>query len=112
MKNHVPTNSQHVFEPELEVLDTTTVKEFKRQLGEHLAAGRTLVLDLNRIQFIDSSGLGAILSASRKLNETGGELKVCSLTPSVRVLFELVRLHRVFDVLNSREEALGVTVQA
>ena len=102
----------HVFEPDLEVLDTTTVKEFKRQLAENTAPGRRLVLDLGRVQFVDSSGLGAILSASRRLAETGGDLKICSLTPAVRVLFELVRMHRVFDVLNSREEALSAFARA
>ena len=106
------TPTPHVFEPELEVLDTTTVKEFKRQLAENVAPGRRLVLDMGRVQFVDSSGLGAILSASRKLAETGGDLKICGLTPAVRVLFELVRMHRVFDVLNSREEALGALARA
>jgi anti-sigma B factor antagonist len=70
------------------------------------------VLDLGKVQFVDSSGLGAILSASRQLLETGGDLKICSLTPPVRVLFELVRMHRVFDVLNDREEAVGAFARA
>ena len=112
MNSAETTLTPHVFEPELEVLDTTTVKEFKRQLAENAAPGRRLVLDLGRVQFVDSSGLGAILSASRRLAETGGDLKICGLTPAVRVLFELVRMHRVFDVLNSREEALGAFARA
>ena len=110
--NPTTQSSAHVFEPEIEVLDQTTVKEFRRELAEHVAPGRQLVLDLGKVQFVDSSGLGAILSASRQLLETGGDLKICSLTPPVRVLFELVRMHRVFDVLNDREEALGAFAQA
>jgi anti-sigma B factor antagonist len=39
------------------------------------------------------------------VHASGGELKLCAMSKSLRALFELVRMHRVFDIYNSREEA-------
>jgi len=96
-----------VHEVSLEAVDHTTVKEFKATIGALAASGARLVLDMGQVRFMDSSGLGALLSTLRSLSATGGDLKICNLTPAVRVLFELVRVHRVFDVLESREEAIA-----
>lgn len=96
-----------VLEVELEAVDGTTVKEFKSQLAAAAAPGTRLVLDLRRVKFMDSSGLGALLSTLRALAASGGDLKLCGLTPGVRVLFELVRVHRVFDVLETRDDAIS-----
>ena len=96
-----------VFEVPLEALDHTSVKQFKHQIGELAVPGAHLVLDMGRVKFMDSSGLGALLSTLRALAASGGDLKVCALTPAVRVLFELVRVHRVFDVLETSEDAIA-----
>lgn len=64
------------------------------------------VLDMSQLQFVDSSGLGAILSCLRELNKRDGDLSLCGLTKPVRTLFELVRMHRVFEIFNTREEAI------
>jgi len=64
------------------------------------------VLDLSKIEFIDSTGLGALVSCLRQAHSTGGEIKLVGLTKSARALFELVRMHRVFEVFNSSAEAI------
>lgn len=87
-------------------LDANNAKEFKRNMSFSLAERSKVVFDLSRLQFVDSSGLGAILSCLRQLNASGGDLKLCGMTKPVRVLFELVRMHRVFDIYNSKEEAV------
>ena len=66
-----------------------------------------LVFDRSALQFVDSSGLGAILSSLRQLNSTGGDLKLCGMTMPVRTLVELVWMHRIFDIHNTREEAVN-----
>jgi anti-sigma B factor antagonist len=58
-----------------------------------------------KVKFVDSSGLGALLSCLRQVNAEGGDLKICGLTKQVRVIFELVRMHRIFEMFNTREEA-------
>ena len=71
-----------------------------------LEAHAQIVFDLSRLAFVDSSGLGAFLSCLRHVHAKGGDLKLCSLLPPVRTLFELVRMHKIFDIFNNRDEAL------
>lgn len=89
-----------------EHLDASNIKEFKRDIASLTEANAKVVMDLSRVQFVDSSGCGAILSYLRQLKAVGGDLKLCSITKPVRALFELVRFHRVLDILNTREEAV------
>ncbi|MEP7338956.1 MAG: anti-sigma factor antagonist [Acidobacteriota bacterium] len=89
-----------------ENLDAGNVKEFKRDILPALDGQSKVILDMSELKFVDSSGLGAILSCLRQLNASGGELKLCRMLKPVRALFELVRMHRIFDLYNTREEAL------
>lgn len=89
-----------------EYLDARNAKEFKREIEPVLEANTKVVFDLSQLRFVDSSGLGAILSCLRQLNNSGGDLKLCGMSKSVRTLFELVRMHRIFEIFNSREEAV------
>jgi len=85
-------------------IDGSNSPDFKR-----LVAGvieRKVILDLSRVQLIDSSGCGAIISYLRLLKSSGGDLKLCSVTRTVRALFELVRMHKMFDIFNTRDEAV------
>jgi anti-sigma B factor antagonist len=65
-----------------------------------------VVLDLSQVRFVDSSGLGSILSCLRQMNAKGGELNLCGITKQVRALFDLVRMHRIFDIYDTRDEAV------
>jgi anti-sigma B factor antagonist len=87
-------------------LDAGNAGEFKRDIAPLLEAHAKLVLDLSRVRFVDSSGLGAFISCLRKLNAKGGDLKLCGMSKQVRAVFELVRMHRVFDICETREEAV------
>jgi anti-sigma B factor antagonist len=89
----------------VEELDASNVGEFKRDVGPVLDAHSKLVLDLSRLRFVDSSGLGAFISCLRKLNAKGGDLKLCGMSKQVRAVFELVRMHRVFDIVGTTEDA-------
>jgi anti-sigma B factor antagonist len=90
----------------VEELDASNAGEFKREIGSVLDANARLVLDLGSVRFVDSSGLGAFISCLRKLNAKGGDLKLCCMSKPVRAVFELVRMHRVFDILPTREDAV------
>ena len=87
-------------------LDASNAGEFKRDIAPLLEANAKLVLDLSRLRFVDSSGLGAFISCLRKLNAKGGDLKLCGMSKQVRAVFELVRMHRVFDILVTKEDAV------
>ena len=90
----------------LEDLDASNAAEFKRDMAPVIDANAKLVLDLSRLRFVDSSGLGAFISCLRKLNAKGGDLKLCGMSKQVRAVFELVRMHKVFDILGSTEDAV------
>ena len=90
----------------VEELDASNAAEFKHDMAPVLEAHANLVLDLSRLRFVDSSGLGAFISCLRKLNARGGDLKLSGLSKQVRAVFELVRMHRVFDIFATRQEAV------
>jgi anti-sigma B factor antagonist len=90
----------------VEELDAGNAGEFKRDMAPLLEANTQMVLDMGRLCFVDSSGLGAFISCLRKLNAKGGELKLAGMSTQVRTVFELVRMHRVFDILGTKEEAV------
>jgi anti-sigma B factor antagonist len=87
-------------------LDASNSADFKRDIGPVLQANTKLVLDLGQLRFVDSSGLGAMLSCLRQLSGKNGDLKLCGMSKQVRALFELVRMHRIFDIYGTREEAV------
>jgi anti-sigma B factor antagonist len=90
----------------VEELDASNSGEFKRDIAPILESHAKLVLDLSRLRFVDSSGLGAMLSCLRQLSAKGGDLKLSGMSRQVRALFELVRMHRIFDIYSTREEAV------
>jgi anti-sigma B factor antagonist len=90
----------------VEELDASNVGDFKRDMAPVLEAHTKLVFDLHRLHFTDSSGLGAFLSCLRHVNARGGDVKLCGMSPQVRAVFELVRLHRIFDIYSTPEEAV------
>lgn len=106
MINNVRTsNGWTVLAIQSETVDSSNVARFKAGTAPFLARGARIILDLGAVEFMDSSALGALLTTTRALESTGGAIRLVSLTPPVRTLFELVRLHRVFDIMNDATEA-------
>ncbi len=89
-----------------EHLDASAAEEFKRDMQAVVDASRKVVFDMSPLQFVDSAGLGAILSCMRRLNAANGDLKLCGLTKPVRAVFEISRMHRIFDIFPTRVEAI------
>ena len=87
-------------------LDAANTAEFKRDMAPVLDAHAKVVLDLTRLRFIDSSGLGVLVSGYKNAATHQGSIKLCSLQTQVKSMFELTRLHRVFDIYQTMDEAL------
>ena len=87
-------------------LDAGNAADFKAAAVPLAEGNAKLVFDLARLEFIDSSGLGAFISCLRKVNERGGDLRLCGMSKHVRSVFELVRMHRIFEIHETREAAL------
>lgn len=91
-----------------ERLDASNSAELRDAILRQLEPeGRQLVLDLSQVSFIDSSGLGALLSGFKTANLRSGTLVLAGLQPRVQSMFELTRLHRVFEIFPSTAAALS-----
>ena len=102
-------NGLTLIRPDVESLDLSTARGFRREVMERVAHDAKAILDLSRVEFIDSTGCGAILGCLRHFHEeTGhrGNLKLCASKPAVRALFEMVRLHKVVEIYNTTDEAI------
>ncbi|BDV43543.1 anti-sigma factor antagonist [Geotalea uraniireducens] len=90
-----------------ERLDAHNSNDLKTKMQELFENGnKHLLVDMNDVRFIDSSGLGALVSGFKNAISHQGSLKLTSLQPQVRSMFELTRLHRVFEIFGSTAEAL------
>jgi anti-sigma B factor antagonist len=90
----------------VEDLDASNTGDLKRAMTPLLEANTKVILDLARIRFIDSSGLGSFISCLRIVNAGGGDLKLCRPQKQVQLAIELVRMHKALGLFATREEAL------
>jgi len=67
---------------------------------------RNVVLDCQGIDFMDSSGLGALIALLKRVSERGGDLKLARLPKKVRMVFEITRAYKIFQICDTVEEAL------
>jgi anti-sigma B factor antagonist len=90
-----------------ERLDAHNSGDLKQKMQEIFEEGKkNLLVDLRDIRFIDSSGLGALVSGFKNATSHHGNMKLASLQPQVKSMFELTRLHRVFEIFGTASEAL------
>jgi anti-anti-sigma factor len=89
-----------------EHLDASNAEDFKLEISPVLKDFHKLVLDLGRVQFVDSRGCGVILSCLKSTTEAGGDLRLCRVGKSVRTVFDLIRLHRICEILDTKEQCL------
>ena len=94
-----------VGEERLDASNSGELREIMLNLLE--AGGQQLVIDLSQVNFIDSSGLGALLSGFKSANLRSGSLVLAGLQSRVQSMFELTRLQRVFEIFSSVEDALA-----
>lgn len=83
-------------------------QELKDIVLECLEEGaRSFVVDFARTDYVDSSGLGVLVSLSKKIREAEGELRLSSLNMDLQTLFELTKLDTLFQICGNLEEALA-----
>lgn len=87
--------------------DAHEVKPVADWMQEQVDANRPkLVVDLQKVNFIDSTALSTLVRGLKHCRERGGDLHLCSLQQPVRVIFELTRLDKAFDIFASAQEAV------
>jgi anti-sigma B factor antagonist len=93
--------------PRMRRLDASVAPAFRQAVAQLVEGGdRRLVLDLAGVDFLDSSGLGSLVSILKALG-TQGTLAVCGARGPVLALFKLTRMDKVFAIHADRAEALA-----
>src|SRR5438093_5967787 len=83
-------------------------QDLKQKVLDALEAGaRKFVIDFTKTGYIDSSGLGVLVSLSKKIREQGGDLRLAGLNEDLQTLFELTKLDTLFSITKTPAEALA-----
>lgn len=90
-----------------ERLDALVAPALKDMVQKVVKGGSIrVIIDLERTEFLDSSGCGALVASLRAIAKNEGDMKICRPSPQAQMLFELTRLDRVFEIYNDLDRAM------
>lgn len=89
---------------EIDLYNAPEIKDIINKLVEEQKYN--VVINLEKVTYIDSSGIGALISSLSNLKKYQGGLKIINVFASVRKVFELTKLTSFFEIFDSEEEAL------
>jgi anti-sigma B factor antagonist len=90
----------------VESLTANNAKDFGSAISNLLGSGAKIVLDMGSLEFIDSSGIGALMACIKKAKSLNGALRLCAVTRPVRNLLALVRVDRFVQVFQAIDDAV------
>ena len=98
---------ESIVEGENEVdVDLESSPKLRKKLLELIDADeKAILVDLERVKYMDSSGVATLVEALQKVGKYGGQLKIANLRDAVKDVFELSRLDKVFDIYDTVQEA-------
>ena len=90
-------------------LDVSVANEVEENLSQLIDEGshKKVLLNMEGIEYMSSSGFRACISTLRKLNSNEGALKMCNIKPAVKRIFDVIELTSLFDIFASEEEAIA-----
>ena len=89
-----------------DALDVSTIASFRDTFDDLLEKSAHIVLDMNSVEFIDSTGLGGLLSLMRMCIERDGDMRLVCLQEQVLSMLRLVRMNKVMSIYGNVEEAV------
>lgn len=90
-------------------LTAATVDPFRDQLSswqESEPDVKNYVIDLVNVDFMDSAGLGTLIAVLKRISESGGDMKIANLQKKPRMVFEITRAYKVFEIYETVEDAI------
>lgn len=87
-------------------LDGTAPAKAREIIPGWLSETGNMVIDCNKLTFLDSSGLGALVSCLRLALETNGDIRLAEVSSNVQMMLELTRADRIFSIFTTVEEAI------
>jgi len=89
-------------------LDVLVSGDIEEKIIENLESENVkyLILNMENVEYMSSSGFRVAIALLRKLKEKKGMLRVCSIRPSVKRIFDVIELDSLFEIYETEEEAL------
>ncbi|MES0490166.1 MAG: STAS domain-containing protein [Leptospirales bacterium] len=90
-------------------LDVAVSAELEEQLLQAVETNGLdgLILNMENVEYMSSSGFRVAIALLRKLSDKGGSLRICSLKPAVKRIFDVIELTSLFEIFDSEEEAVA-----
>ena len=80
--------------------------KIKEKLTQVIESGNSkVIVDLSKVEYLDSSFLGALVAGLKRATMKNGDLKLVGLQAPVRAMFDLTRLYKIFDIFESTQDA-------
>lgn len=96
-----------ILEPKGSIIGGEETDELKTKAKDLLEQGnRKLIIDLGAVTYINSSGIGALVSIHSMFQKSQGKIKLCSMSKGIENVFVITKLTSVFDVEEERNEAI------
>ncbi len=90
-------------------IDMSRSPELRSMLRQEMGRGvHKIVIDLESVQYMDSSGLATLVEAMRNASGNDTKLVICNMNPKVSAIFEIARLDSFFSIVGSRDEAISL----
>lgn len=87
------------------IFDNAKSTQFRQQISELISEGVNVILiDLKKVTFMDSSGLGALVLILKMIRNVGGRLFLMSLNDQVKMLFDLTNMGNLFEIIEDKSE--------
>jgi anti-anti-sigma factor len=88
-------------------IDPSTTASFEQELNSIISKPEVrIVLNMQNVEYISSSGLRVFLTALKKVKAGKGDLKLCCLNSNVQKIFQIAGFVQLFEILNTEEEAV------
>ncbi|MEA2067804.1 MAG: STAS domain-containing protein [Verrucomicrobiota bacterium] len=90
-------------------MTAATVDAFRDQLASWQEAEvdvKNYIINLEQVDFMDSAGLGTLIAVLKRVTERGGDMKIACLQKKPRMVFEITRAYKVFEIYDTLDDAL------
>jgi anti-anti-sigma factor len=88
-------------------IDISNSSQLRKTFDDFIKRNEKKVLvDFSDVSYIDSSGLATLIEMLQRIKKVGGKMRSCSMNQKVSNIFEITKLHKLFEIFDNRETAL------
>lgn len=88
-------------------INLNTSPELRKAFDAFVRANaKKVIINFANVSYIDSSGLATLIELFQRLKKVGGNLRICNMAEKIKSVFEVTKLHKLFDIYDSQELAL------